>query len=652
MTATVTVRPYGTWPAPLGSEAISRIPASGFGGCDVGNGRVRWAESRAAEGGRVVVVEHVGGRLLDVTPPGFNARTRVHEYGGGAVWYQGEAVFFSEFSTGRLHRQDGRGADPLAITPEPPAPNALRYADGCVTPDGVTVVCVRERHENGEVQNELVALSADGSAEPAIVAAGHDFFASPRPDPQGRRLAWLAWDHPRMPWDGTELWLADFGPSGTLEGAQLVAGGPGESVIDVQWSPDGALHFCSDRNGWWNLYRLEPDGEQTSLTGLDDAEMGYPSWVFAMRRYAFLDDGRVACVVTRRAVDSLELLDPRTGRLESADLEWTAYSPTALGAGDGKLVFAASSPTEPETLVAWEPATGREERLRRSLDVELAAASVSVPRAIEFPTEDGGVAHAFYYPPTSAEYTGPAGERPPLRVVCHGGPTGHTSPQLSPRIQFFTQRGIGVVDVNHRGSSGYGRAYRRLLDGRWGDIDWRDCVSAARFLAAEGEADPDRTWVEGGSAGGYVVLCALVFDPTAFAAGVSHYGVADMEPFALETHKFESHYLDTLIGPYPERAGVYRERSPVHFSDRLERPLLLLQGLDDRVVPPSQAEVMVEALARKRIPHAYLAFEGEGHGFRKEENIRRTIEATLAFVARVFGFEPADELEPLEIANL
>jgi len=648
----VTVRPYGTWPAQIGSDTVSRISAAGFGGVDVRSGRVRWTESRPTERGRVVVVEQANGRVVDVTPPGFNVRTQVHEYGGGAVWYQGETVFFSDYSTGRLYRQDGLGADPVAITPEPSRASALRYADGCVAPDGATVVCVRERHENREVHNELVACPADGSGKPRIVAEGHDFFASPRFDPSGRRLAWLAWDHPCMPWDGTELWLAEVGADTALSGAQLVAGGPEESVIDVQWSPEGSLHFCSDRNGWWNLYRLEADGTQAPLTALEGGELGYPSWVFNIRRYAFLGDGRVACVVTRAAVDSLELLDPDTGRLESAGLGWTAYGPTAFAAGDGKLVFGASAPTEAETVVAWDPATGREERLRRSLDIELDPAAVSLPRAIEFPTGDGGVAHAFFYPPASAGYEGPEDESPPLRVVCHGGPTSHSPPSLSLKIQFFTQRGIGVVDVNYRGSSGFGRAYRRLLDGRWGETDWRDCVAAARFLAAEGEADPERTWVEGGSAGGYVVLCALVFAPTAFAAGVSHYGVAEIETFAGDTHKFESHYLDTIVGPYPESADRYRERSPVRFADRVERPLLLFQGLDDKVVPPSQAETMVEALDRKRIPYAYIAYEGEGHGFRREENIRRTIESTLGFVARVFGFEPADALEPLEIAHL
>ncbi|HET7572053.1 MAG TPA: S9 family peptidase [Gaiellaceae bacterium] len=648
----MSVRPYGTWPSPLGFDAVAQEPASRFALLDVGDGRVRWTESRAAEGGRAVVAAWQDGRLVDVTPAGTNARTRVHEYGGGAVWAHGDTVFFSEFADGRVYRLDP-GGEPRPVTPEPSRPHALRYADGAVAPDGRTVVCVRERHEGGEVVNDLVAFPADGSAEPRVVASGHDFFAAPRISPDGRSLAWLAWDHPRMPWDGTELRLAALAADGTPSGERVVAGGPGESILQPRWSPDGMLHLVSDRNGWWNLHRLEPDGSLRALTALEDGEIGYPAWVFGMQGYAFLDDGRIACVVTRDARDSLELLDPGSGRLENLGLEWTFFTPTCLGAGDGRVVFAAASPTRPTALVSHDLASGEQTTIRRSLELQLDPAGISVPRAIEFPTLDGeGVAHAFFYPPASAEFAGPPGERPPLRVVCHGGPTGHSAPGFEPEYQFFTSRGIGVVDVNYRGSSGFGRAYRRLLDGRWGEIDWQDCVAAARHLAATGEADPDRTWVEGGSAGGYVVLCALTFDPHAFAAGVSLFGVADAEALARDTHKFESRYLDTMIGPYPECADLYRERSPVHFAERLARPLLLLQGLDDEVVPPSQAEMMADVLDRKGIPHAYIAFEGEGHGFRKEENIRRTLEATLGFVGRVFGFEPADEFEPLEIAHL
>ncbi len=617
----MTVRPYGTWPSTLDAHAVALAGNPQFAHVDVLGERVRWSEARPEEGGRIAVVDSAGNEL---TPAASNARTRVHEYGGGAVWYHGDSVFNSEFSDSRVYR------DRIPITPEPPEPNSLRYADGVVTPDGSTIVCVRERHEGGEVFNELVSFLADGSAEPAVIQSGHDFYMAPRLDPSGTRLAWLAWDHPNMPWDGTYLYLD----------GEVVAGGPEESVIDPQWSPEGVLHHCSDRDGWWNLYR----GDE-QLTAFDDREIGGPAWVFGTRRYSFLGDGRIVCVVTHRAVDSLHLLGE--GDL---GLEWTRYSPVALAADGGRVVFAAASPTEATTLVSFDVDSGRSEIVRRSSDLELDPASISVPRAIEFPTRDGGVAHAFYYPPASDDSEGGADEAPPLRVACHGGPTAHTLPYMSLETLYFTQRGIGVVDVNYRGSTGYGREYRRMLNGRWGEIDWADCVDAAAYLASVGDADLERTWVEGGSAGGYVVLCALVFEPEAFAAGVSYFGVADVEALALYTHKFESRYLDSMIGPYPERADLYRERSPVHFADRLERPLLLLQGLDDKVVLPSQAEMMVDALEEKGIPYAYLAFEGEGHGFRREENLVRSIEATLSFVGQVFGFEPADALQPLVLS--
>jgi dipeptidyl aminopeptidase/acylaminoacyl peptidase len=620
----VTVRPYATWPGTLDATTVARAGGRRFATIAADGPRTRWSESRPEEGGRVVVVDSAAG---DLTPPGSNARTRVHEYGGGAVWYHGDAVFYSEFSDSRLHR-DGE-----PITPQPPEPNSLRYADGVVKPDGSTIVCVRERHEGGEVLNELVSLPADGSAEPLVIQSGHDFYMAPRFDPTGTRLAWLAWDHPNMPWDGTFLYVD----------GEVVAGGSEESVIDPQWSPDGALHWCSDRTGWWNLYR---EGEQ--LTSLDGAEIGGPAWVFGTKRYAFLGDGRIVCVVTRRATDALHVLEG--GVLLDLGLEWSAFSSTALAADSSRVVFAAGSPTQATTLVSYDVDEGREHVLRRSLEIELDPATISVPRAIEFPTGDGVNAHAFYYPPSNPGFEGPADEAPPLQVMCHGGPTAHVSPHLGLETQYFTQRGIGVLDVNYRGSTGYGREYRQLLNGRWGEIDWADCVSAAQHLAESGDADPDRTWVEGGSAGGYVVFCALVFDPEAFAAGVSYFGVADAEALALDTHKFESRYLDSMIGPYPERVDLYRARSPVHFVDRLDRPLLLLQGLDDKVVLPAQAEAMVDVLERKGIPYAYLPFEGEGHGFRKEENIVRSIEATLSFVGQVFGFEPADDIEPVALS--
>jgi dipeptidyl aminopeptidase/acylaminoacyl peptidase len=434
-----------------------------------------------------------------------------------------------------------------------------------------------------------------------------------------------------MPWDGTEL---------RVDG-ELVDGAADVSILDPQWSPDGRLHYLSDRTGWWNLYA---DGEQ--LTHRDDEEIGFAAWVFGMSRYAFLGDGRIVCCVTRSGVDDLCVLEG--GKPRSLGLPWTAYGYSFPTHGSS-VAYVASSPTESPLLAVLDVDSGEERIVKRSLEVELDPTSISVPRAIEFATRDAETAHAFFYPPTSAESEGPAGELPPLRVICHGGPTGHTEPAFTIGIQYFTSRGIGVVDVNYRGSTGYGREYRRALNGRWGVIDWQDCVDAARHLAAGGEADPARTWVEGGSAGGYVVFCAMVFEPEAFAAGVSYFGVADAEALALDTHKFEARYLDSMIGPYPECADLYRERSPIHFADRLERPMLLLQGLDDKIVLPAQAEMMVDALARKGIPHAYLPFEGEGHGFRIEANVVRSLEAELSFVAQVFGFEPADELAPLDL---
>ena len=612
----MSIRPYGTWPSPISAELVASSGGIRISDTYVDRARTVWSESRPREGGRFAVVDSTGAEL---TPPGANARTRVHEYGGGAVWYHGDTVYYSEFTDSRLYRNG------VAITPDSPSQNSLRYADGTVSPDGKTIVCVRERHEGDEVINELVSLLADGSTEPTIVESEHDFYAAPRFDPSGERLAWIAWDHPNMPWDATTLYVD----------GKAVAGGPEESVIDPQWSAEGALHYASDRTGWWNLYR---DGEQ--LTALEGAEIGFPMWVFGMSHYVFLDDGRIVCVVTRDAVDSLHILDPATGELRDLGLGWTAYGATGLAAGGSRVVFTAASPTQATTLVSYDVDKGEETVLQRTLDVALDPVSISVPRAIEFPTRDGQTAHAFYYPPASADSEGPANERPPLRVICHGGPTAHSEPAFDIEVQFFTTRGIGVVDVNYRGSTGYGREYRRLLNGRWGESDWQDCISAAEYLAEQGDADLERTWVEGGSAGGYVVFCALVFEPTSFAAGVSYFGVADVEALATDTHKFESRYLDYMIGPYPERKDLYYERSPVHFADRLERPMLLLQGLDDKVVLPAQAEMMVEVLERKGVPYEYIAFEGEGHGFRKQENIVRALEAEIFFIGKTFGFKP------------
>jgi dipeptidyl aminopeptidase/acylaminoacyl peptidase len=617
---------------------------------------VLWLEGRPLEGGRQVLCRRLpGGQPHDVTAPDVNVRTRVHEYGGGAYVAHRGTVYFSNFTDQRLYRLEP-GRSPVPITPEPAgAPASLRYADARLTPDGAWIVCVRERHDGATVTNELVVLPSDGSAEPRVLAGGHDFYASPRLDPSGRRLAWLEWDHPRMPWDGTELRVAGFDPVNGLELAlPPVAGGPRESVFQPEWSPEGVLHFISDRSGWWNLYRTSAEGGEPEHLAPMEAELGTPQWVFGLSTYAFLPDGRIACLYGRGPVWRLGLLEPGAGRRVSPlELEFTSFYPPRLRSlASGLLATFAGGPTTPTALVTIDPVGGAVvEVVRRSQELEIDPAYLSVPRPVEFPTEGGQTAHALYYPPTNPDFEAPQGERPPLLVTSHGGPTSQVVDRLSPMVQYFTSRGFAVADVDYGGSSGYGRAYRERLNGNWGVVDTLDCINAARHLTAAGEVDGQRLAIRGGSAGGYTTLCALTFHD-AFAAGASYFGVADAEALARDTHKFESRYLDGLIGPYPEAAELYRERSPIHHTDQLSCPVILLQGLEDAVVPPSQAEQMARALDLKGIPYAYLPFEGEQHGFRRAESIRRALEVELYFYSRIFGFDLADHVEPIEIRNL
>jgi dipeptidyl aminopeptidase/acylaminoacyl peptidase len=643
-----TVAPHGAWKSPVTVDLLVGATVA-LSYPDVAPGGTYWLEGRPHEGGRSALVYRPhDGEAVDVVPEGFNVRTRVHEYGGGAYWRHGEVVFASSFDDGRVYRIDGPGAEPRPVTPEPPEPNALRYADGVVTPDGRLVVCVRERHDTDEVLNELVVFPADGSAEPRVIASGHDFYASPRLDPAGTRLAWLSWDHPRMPFDGTELHVGAFAEDGTLSEERLVAGGETESVLDPEWSAAGELHFVSDRTGWWNLYAARGDHMRPLCPA--EAEFALPWWVFARERYAFLPDGRIACLVTRNAQDSLELLDPASGRLEPVDLPYSSYA-TGLAADGSRLVTVAASSAGAPALIAYDVDSRREETIVQSTSVEVDDAYISPARAIEFPTTGGETAHAFFYPPRNADYEAPQDELPPLIVKVHGGPTSHATDELSLGTQYYTSRGIAVVDVNYGGSTGYGRAYRDRLLGEWGVVDVEDSIAAARHLATAGEVDPERILITGGSAGGYTTLLALATRDD-FAAGISAFGVADLELLFTDTHKFELHYDHSLVGPYPESKEVWRERSPINHVDGISAPLLLHQGLDDEVVPPSQAEAIVAALKRRGIPYAYLPYEGEGHGFRRADSQRRMFEANLAFMGYVFGFEPADELAPLEIANV
>jgi dipeptidyl aminopeptidase/acylaminoacyl peptidase len=641
-----TIAPFGSWRSPVAPDTAAaggrRLAAPAF----AADGAVWWAEGRPAEGGRVVLVRRPsGGAPEDVTPAGFNVRTRVHEYGGGAwALVAADRVLFVNFDDQRLYMQR-LDEGPVAISPEPPDPAALRYADMRACPDGRTAVCVREVHAGGEAENQIVSVALDGSAEPAVLASGRDFYSFPRVSPDGAWLAWTCWDHPNMPWDGTELWLAPLEDSGD---ATLVAGGPEESVFQPEWDPQGRLHFVSDREGWWNLYRDE--GEIVVQLTAEEAELGHPQWLFGGSTYAFLEDGSIVCIRCDRGEERLFLLEPEAEWLRDLELPYTSFGFPSLSTRGSEIAFAAASPVR-ETAVVVFDADGREcEEVRGAAEESIDGAYVPIPRPIEFPTSGGETAHGFFYPPTNGDFAALEGELPPLIVQSHGGPTSHATPALDREFLFWTSRGFGVVDVNYRGSSGYGRAYRQRLRGEWGAVDIEDCIAATRHLADGGEADRERLAIRGGSAGGYATLCALVFHDD-FAAGASYYGVADAETLATDTHKFESRYLDGLIGPYPQERELYRERSPIHFVERLRAPVILFQGLEDEVVPPSQAETMVAALKRNGVPHAYLAFAGEAHGFRRAETEIRCLEAELYFYGRILGFDPADDLEPVEISG-
>ena len=643
------VAPYGTWRSPLAAEMLV-ASAVRLGFTWLEDGSVYWLESRPAEGGRSVLVrQDHGGEPADVMPVGFNVRTKVHEYGGGSFLVHRGTVFASNFEDQRLYRQDP-GAEPAPITPE--TEGRHRFADGRATVDGSWIVCVRERHESDDVANELVAIPADGSAEPRIIAGGRDFYAAPRISPDGSRLVWLSWDLPWLPWDGCELWVADLAADGSLSGERRVAGRDGEeSIWQPGWSPAGELHFVSDRSGWWNLYR-ERGGEQQNLHPAP-AEFGWPHWVFGGASYSFLGDGRIACVYSAEGLQHVGLLDPESAELIDLDLPYSAVGYPMIATEGDRIVFIAGGPKTPDQVVSLDFSARSVDVLRESDALAIDPESVSAGIQLEFPTEGGLTAHALHYAPTNADFVGPDGERPPLIVMSHGGPTSATTGLYRSEIQYWTTRGFAVVDVNYGGSTGYGRAYRLRLNGNWGVVDTMDCINAARFLVDRGQADGERLLIRGGSAGGYTTLCALTFHDV-FAAGASYFGIADLEPFAKPggTHKFESRYEHSLIGPYPEAAERYRERSPIHAVDRIACPMILFQGAEDEVVPPSQAEIMVDALRANRLPYAYLLFEGEQHGFRKAETIVRATEAELSFYAQILGFTPADPIEPVRIENL
>jgi dipeptidyl aminopeptidase/acylaminoacyl peptidase len=702
------IAPYGSWKSPFSAATVAG-GTLGLEQISLSGRRVFWIEKRPNEGGRQVIVRlDDGGLGRDVTPAPLSARTRIHEYGGQSYALADGVVVFSNLADGRLYVQEtGQPAQP--ITPEGP----YRYGDLSITPDGTRVICVREdcgvpphaaaKLDNGEPVDAIVSISIaressllsvgmhdsrmrdsslgvrpdedrgvdplrmtggdsavlrhtnalfsntqhDGAAGVQVLVQGSDFYGSPRMSPDGRTLAWLAWNHPNMPWDATELWLGDLATDGTVVNRRLVAGGAEESVFQPEWSPDGDLYFVSDCSGWWNLYRLR-HGRVEALHPME-AEFGVPGWVLGLRTYDFAAPGRIVCAYCENGSWGMALLDENSLDFEPIPLSYTHIS--GVRYADGAVCFIAGSPAETARLVRMNLSTRSIEVLRQSSPPQPEPGFVARPQAIEFPTERGMTAHAFFYPPCNREYVGPPGERPPLLVIAHGGPTDAVSPSLSLSTQFWTTRGFAVVQVNYSGSTGYGRAYRERLNGQWGVVDVEDCVNAARALAAQGLVDPDRMAIRGGSAGGYTALRALTLHDL-FRAGAIYYGVSDLEMLAQDTSKFESRYHLRLVGPYPEARELYRERSPVHFADKISAGLIFFQGLEDTVVLPRQTEGMVQAVRRNGVPVSSMTFEGEGHGFRRAETTRRALEAELYFYSRIFGFELAEPIAPIPIENL
>jgi acetyl esterase/lipase len=638
-----TVRPYGEWPSPIASEAVASAGIS-LRQADADGADIYWVEGRPSDGGRCVLVRRdAAGVTKDVLGAPWSVRTRAHEYGGGEFLAHDGVVYFSQDDDQRLYRV-APGEEPTPLTPAGP----WRYADAAFDATRGRVICVREDHGvDGEPDCRLVSIDAQGSSDALVFPCESDFVSSPRVSPCGGRLVWITWDHPNMPWDGTSLWVADLDGEGRPGKPERVAGGEDESIFQPEWTPGGDLIFVSDRTGWWNLYRLR-GGAVEHLVAMH-AEFGRPQWVFGMSMYAVVSDSELVCAYIRDGRCHMARLDLDALTLRDIPVTQTEFS--GLRSGEGFVIYGGGSPTESSCLYRLDLATEEAAVVKASRSDTPPPGMVSVPEALRFPTENDKEAHAFFYAPTNAQVEGPGDASPPLIVFSHGGPTGATSDVYSPAMQYWTTRGYAVLDVNYGGSTGYGREYRNRLRDAWGIVDVDDCINAALHVASLGRADADRLIIRGGSAGGYTTLAALTFRDV-FRVGCSRYGISDLEALAADTHKFEARYLDRLVGPYPEAKDVYVERSPIHSADRLSCPVLFLQGSEDKVVLPNQAEGMVDVLREKGIPVAYVLFEGEGHGFRTAANIARALDVEQYFYARVLGIDPADDLEPTPIDNL
>ncbi len=660
------ISPYGSWKSSLTAEKLADKGVR-YGHMVVDGDDLYWLEVRAKEQGRGVLIrcDHQGNRS-EVLPKEISVRTKVHEYGCGDFVVDKGVVYFSNADDQCVYRFDGE----LSQVTAPGLNQEHRYADYCVSNSGDFLICVRETHSKDEVLNELVRIdltqsSSKGNyADVELVHSGFDFYSFPRISPNNNRLAWTCWNQPQMPWDAAELWLADLHQDGSISAQHKVAGGinenkqdhPNESATQADhcwmnaiyqpaWSADGVLHYISDASGWTNLYSCR-DGLLNALTPID-RDFGIPQWVMGTSTYTFAGDDQIYAVYFQHGQQQLCHIDEQTGHIEPIPLPFKDFGEHLLFT-NGHLFFRASGPAVAEAVYSYNIETQECTKLSEIVEFPLPVEELSIAETIEFNSADKRISHAFYYAPHNTAYKAPQSSLPPLIVMSHGGPTAMTTNSLDAAIQFWTHRGFAVVDVNYAGSTGYGKRYRTALNGQWGVADVEDCIAAAQYLVDKKRADPNALLIRGGSAGGYTTLCALTFHDV-FAAGMSRYGVADLESLASDSHKFEARYLDSVVGPYPEMKDVYIERSPIHSTDKLSCPILLLQGEDDKVVPPNQAEMMVDALTEKQIPFAYQLYPGEGHGFRKSETIISALNAELSFYRQILNIKDAENISQVEI---
>lgn len=638
------IEPYGTWKSPISAELIARGTV-GLGQISMDGDNIYWTELRPSEGGRTALVRRsVNGEITDMLPKVMSVRSRVHEYGGGGFVVDDGDVWFCNDADQRLYSMP-RFGKLTALTPE----GSFRYADMVVDRRKSRLIAVCEEHnaDNVEPVNRLISIGFDKAITKLV--SGADFYASPRLSPDGRNLAWLSWSHPNMPWDETELWVAKLAENGELFDRQRVAGGDAVSIFQPAWSPEGVLYFVSDQTGWWNIYKLDSENGKIRALYPTKAEFGRPQWAFGMTTYGFARDGDIVCTYFAKSEWRLARIAIEDAQLRDIETNFCAFD--NLKVLGNKAAFVAGHATEASALTVFDLDSGEPQILRRSMNLEVQPENISIGKALEISVGYNAKVHAFYYAPLNRDYMATPEELAPLIVKSHGGPTSQTTGAFSLGIQFWTNRGFAVLDVNYRGSTGYGRAYRKRLEGQWGVIDVEDCIVSVNFLAEQRLIDCSRVAITGGSAGGFTTLSALTFHNT-FRAGASYYGIGDLEALARDTHKFEAHYLDRLIGVWPEAKDLYKARSPFHHTNHLECPVIFFQGAEDKIVPPNQAQVMVDELQSKNLPVAYVEFEGEGHGFRKAENIERALAAELYFYGRVLGFKPADALKPIDIGNM